>query len=78
MTITLQWLETAQSSDDADAILAFMASQDGFINGRIIEPTDSKPTWRIQSFHDATGVTATTPLPDGCRLVTCPSSLLRR
>jgi len=67
----LQFTDTSKSEEEANQQLKALKLQDGYIGGRVLPPSASKPGWRVQAFFidepEAKGV-----LPDGMRRVILP------
>jgi hypothetical protein len=55
-----------ESNDEATAEQAFtwLQTQVGYLGGRILSPSASKPKWRVQAFFE--DEPAAEWLPDGC------------
>lgn len=70
----IQMMVTATDESEARAVLIHFLKLENCIGGRILQPSPEKPGWRVQAFHDATPVSASDVLPDGCQLVTIPDS----
>jgi hypothetical protein len=70
----IQVTDEYKSQSDAQQALASQAIQDGYLGGRVINP-GIKGGWRIQAFHKADGITESSFLPDGMRLVTLVPAL---
>ena len=68
----LQFTDTSKSEEEANQQLKALKLQDGYIGGRVLPPSGSKPGWRVQAFFidepEAKGV-----LPDGMRRVILPA-----
>ncbi len=77
MLAAIQVYEVYRSEAEARQGLAFQAEQVGYLGGRVLPPSPEKPGWKMQAFHDAAGVTATTLLPDGMRYVHIPDGLAK-
>lgn len=75
MRWTIEVLESATGATQADEMLAGLRQQVGYLGGRVLPPSDSKPGWRVQAFMDNDGVTSGW-LPDGCHYRLTPGSLL--
>jgi hypothetical protein len=71
----IQVMNEARSEDEAAEIMDHLAKQEGYLGGRILD-TPGEPPLRVQTFHDATGVDASSPLPDGMRFVVIPKALV--
>jgi hypothetical protein len=69
-TTALQIMETVKSQAAADETLAGIARLDGYLGGRILPPSPSKPGWRVQAFLKDDDVK---DLPDGMRRVIIPA-----
>jgi hypothetical protein len=85
----LQYSDTLPTEGAADNAVLALAELDGFIAGRSVRPSPSKPGWRVQAFFedasatlDMSRVPHSGPLPDCMRrVITRPSmieSLFRR
>jgi len=77
MTNAIQVWEVCASESEARIVYLAMSEQVGFLGGRVLEPSASKPGWKSQTFHDASGIDRNSWLPDGCRYVMVPKGMLR-
>lgn len=75
MRWVIEMIETV--SDDFMAVETIIAlvKQKGYLGSRILKPSPSKPTWRIQAFFENDGIISGW-LPDGCYYRLVPDSLL--
>lgn len=74
MMRAIQYIKTATCAADASTTLDWLRGLDTFIDGRVLPPSAEKPGFRVQVFFEDCGSDA--PLPDGCRRVFLPPSLL--
>jgi len=70
----VQVYEIVNSESEAVEILSFLSTQVDFVCARVLPPHAAKPGWKVQAFMDDCGHDL--PLPDGCRRVVVPPSLL--
>jgi hypothetical protein len=72
----IQYIAETADESQALALLSSLRLQVCFLGGRLLPPCGQldKNSWRVQSFHTADGCGET--LPDGCRFVFVPKSLL--
>jgi hypothetical protein len=71
-----QFVDTAKSEVAAHEVAGFLATQIDFVAGRILAPSGKTPDWTIQALFADCG--RGTWLPDGCRRVVVPASILRQ
>lgn len=76
MRWTIEVLETAKDQDEAVDVMIGLCQQMGYLGGRVLAPSDGKPTWRVQAFMENDGLTSGW-LPDGCNYRLTPVSLLQ-
>jgi hypothetical protein len=76
MIKAVQYIHASANETEAREALDFLRAQVDFIGGRVLEPSASKPGWRVQVLFEDCGHDA--PLPDGCLRVTAPRSFLRQ
>jgi len=77
MRRAIQVVETAHSWDEAYEMLRGLATQDGYLGGRVLPPGPGKP-WRVQGFVVDEPHACDMWLPDGCRRVMMPDGLWRQ
>lgn len=75
MMRALQVMESARDENEAREMLAGLALQDGYLGGRVLEPSASEPNWRVQGFMD--DEPEADWLPDGVRRVVVPEGQRR-
>ncbi len=80
----IQYVDYARDGEEAWAWLDGCKLQSGYLGGRVQKPAPGRPTWKLQVFFktELTGTPALLSieqrwLPDGCRLVMVPSTLLK-
>ncbi len=73
----IQLIEQFQSEADAKQAFEVLGDQDGFEGGRVLEPSPSKPGWRVQAFFQDEPEAAGW-LPDGMRRVLVPGGVRAR
>lgn len=73
----IQYIEPCKHEQEAIECLAGLKLQSCYLGGRLLPPVNQidKDMWRVQTFHEADGVSTTDLLPDGCRLVFMPEGL---
>lgn len=73
----IQYTETLANEIEANAVMQFLANQEGFLGGRILAARPEKPGWKVQAFFkdEETSPCFDGWLPDGCRSVVIPPSL---
>lgn len=75
MRWALQVVEPARDKTEALEMLEGLTHQDGYLGGRVLEPSPSKPDWRVQGFLQDEPKAAGW-LPDGMRRVVLPHGFL--
>lgn len=67
----LQFTDTFDNEEDAVQALEGLKIQDGYLGGRVMPPTPSKPGWRLQAFFqdEPEAAANSAGLPDGMRRV---------
>jgi hypothetical protein len=63
----IQYVDDARDEAEAHERLGFCTSLPDCLGGRVLPPSPSKPTWRLQAFFE--DVPEAVWLPDGCRRV---------
>lgn len=71
-----QVMEEARDEDEAQAVLAGLAEQDGYMGGRVLPPGPGKP-WRVQAFMEDDPSVPEHLLPEGVRRVLIPPGQVR-
>jgi hypothetical protein len=72
----VQLVEECANKLEAEQLLADLVRQEGFVAGRVLPREGGKPC-RVQAFFPDVDDSVVEHLPDGCRRVLVPESLLR-
>ena len=80
----VQYADTLPTEAEADDAVLALSQLDGFLAGRSVRPSPSKPGWRVQALFEDSSATldmsgvprSGTPLPDNMRrVITRPSMI---
>lgn len=76
MRWAIQVMEEARDQAEAEQMLDGLALQGGYLGGRVLAPSETKPGWRVQGFMQDEPEAAVW-LPDGMRRVVLPPGTAR-
>ena len=84
MRLAIQLVETFSLRASASEALDHLKTQDGFLGGRVLSPSEVYVDWRVQAFfqddadaHPESIGSINDWLPDGCRRVVIPDGIAK-